>query len=373
MNNLPLTICFCGDIMPGGVLPYQNRFVDKVVLSYLSKFDLRIGTLECSIGTDIPFDREKMSKTKSIVFARNEDAWRLKELGVDVVSLANNHALDLGLEGLENTMQILDSLGIKYCGAGHDIKEAKKPAVISLYGKNIAIIGCMFNAKLPYIFHKASQTDYGVYQEDIEIIEKDIQEAKLQYDYVFVMPHWGEEHSYLPPKYCKDYAKRMLFAGADCIIGSHPHIINPVVKWYRKKCYFSLGNFLFPEKCMQEPRPMFYPATVEECLSLKRMWTYPKIIQEPVVAVWKPKNRIGMVAEIEINGRIRSNYKLICLTSDNVLHQYKSFLIRWRMAFWAMLMHLPKYSLILRLYKHRYNIFRLMADKLPSFNIPVDL
>ena len=187
------------------------------------------------------------------------------------------------------------------------------------------------------------------------------------------MPHWGEEHKYLQNNLFKGYARRMLEAGADCIIGSHPHIINPVVSWGGKKCYFSLGNFLFPEKCMQVPRPMYYPETKEEYLSLKRMWTYPKSITEPIVAVWKPKNRIGMMVEMEVNNKLKSKYHLTCLTADNVLHRYSSKLVRLRMHFWAMLMHFPKYGFVLRIYNHRYNLLRRLVDRMSAFNIPVKL
>lgn len=370
---MEISICFCGDIMLGGVLPYQNDYIDKEVLSYMKGFDLRAGTLECAVGTGIQFDETKMNNTQSIIYARNEDIWRLKDLDINVVTLANNHAFDLGLSGMENTIRQLNDMNIKYCGAGYNIFEAKRPAVIEHKGRSIAFIGCMIDEPSPVIFHKATEMDYGVYQVGIEELERDIKKAKQQYNYVFVLPHWGKEHSYIPPSYCKDYAKRMVDAGADAVIGSHPHVINPVVKYKGKYVYFSLGNFLFPDKCMQIPRPMYYPETKEEYLSLKRMWTYPKSISEPIVAVWKPKNRIGMMIEMEVNDKIKSCYHLTCLTADNVLHRYSSSLVRIRMVFWAMLMHLPKYNIILYFYNHRYNILRRLVDKLPAFNIPVKL
>lgn len=359
--------------MPGGVLPYQDRYIDDDLLSYLRSFDLRVGTLECGVGSDIPFDETKMARTKGIVYVRNEDLFRLKEMDINVVTLANNHAFDLGLEGMENVQSQLDAMGIKYCGTGHNIEEAKKPAVIQFEGKNIAFIGCMIDVPRPVIFHKAADLNYGVYQVGIGELEKHIAEIKGQYEYVFVMPHWGEEHSYYPPLYCKECAKRMIDAGADAIIGSHPHVINPVITHNGKTIYFSLGNFLFPDKCMQVPRPMYYPKTKEEYLSLKRMWTYPKSITEPIVAVWKPKNRIGMMVEMEVNNKLKSKYHLTCLTADNVLHRYSSKLVRLRMHFWAMLMHFPKYGFVLRIYNHRYNLLRRLVDRMSAFNIPVKL
>ena len=368
-----MKILFVGDLMPGGVLPYQDEYIENEMKEYMKEFDLRIGTLECGVGTNIAFDKKKMDTYKSIVYVRDEDLQRVTEMGFNVVSLANNHAFDLGVEGFQNAVSRLDELGIQHFGAGMNLEEAKKPVVIKNGNQEIAIFGCMFDFRVPYVFYIATDDAPGVYHTNIEEVVSYIKELKKKFDKVIVMPHWAEEHKYLQINLFKDYARRMLAAGADCIVGSHPHIINPVVTWGGKKCYFSLGNFLFPEKCMQVPRPMYYPETAEEYYSLKRVWTYPKSISEPVVAVWKPKNRIGMMVEMEVDGRIKSRYKLTRLTADNVLHQYSSFVVRARMVFWAMLMHLPKYGFVRRVYNHRYNLLRRMVDRLPAFNIPVKL
>jgi poly-gamma-glutamate synthesis protein (capsule biosynthesis protein) len=297
----------------------------------------------------------------------------MTEMGFNIVSLANNHAFDLGVEGLRNAISLLDKLGIQHFGAGLNLEEAKRPVVINDGNQSIAIFGCMFDYQVPCVFYSASDTNPGVYHTNIEDVVMYVKELKDKYDKVVVMPHWGEEHRYLQRQLFRDYAKRMLSAGADCIIGSHPHIINPVVKWGGKKCYFSLGNFLFPEKCMQVPRPMYYPESEEEYKSLKRMWTYPKCIDEPIVAVWKPRNRIGMMVEMDVTDRIRSHYSLTCLTADNVLHRYSSLMVRFRMSFLSILMHLPMYRFVHRLYFHRYNLLRRFVDCLPAFNIPVKL
>lgn len=372
MDIINYKVLFLGDIMPGGVLPYQEKYIDEELLTYLRQFDLRVGTLECGVGESLPFDEVKLADDMSVVVSRNCDLIRLKEMGINVVTLANNHAFDLGLKGLENVFIQLNMLGIKYCGAGHNIEEAKKPAVIKYKEKDIAFIGCMINPSWVRMYHVATETDYGVYQVSIDTLEKDISDAKQKYDKVIVLPHWGEEHKYTQRGKMKEYAKRILAAGADCIIGSHPHVINPVVSWNGKKCYFSLGNFLFSDMCMQVPRPMYYPASKEEFLSLKRVWMYPYRVEEPVLAVWKPKNRIGMMVEMEIGDKIRSRYRLTCLTADNVIRHYHSFLVRLRMRFWALLMHLPNYNFINRVYNNHRNFLRKAVDKLPAFNVPVN-
>lgn len=133
-------ILFCGDIMPGGVLPYQEGYISDAVQEYLDSFDFRIGTLEAAIGTDLAYDEIKMQGRANIVYARNEDFYRIKEMGFNVVSLANNHVGDLGNEGLKNTIKLLREAGIQYCGAGMNIEETSKPAIIDCNGKTMAIL-----------------------------------------------------------------------------------------------------------------------------------------------------------------------------------------------------------------------------------------
>lgn len=99
-----MNMFFCGDIMPGGVLPYQDKYITSELLGFMHGFDFRIGTLEAAIGTNLRYDPVKMAGRQNIVYARDEDFFRVKEMGFDVVSLANNHIWDLGEAGLRNTI-----------------------------------------------------------------------------------------------------------------------------------------------------------------------------------------------------------------------------------------------------------------------------
>lgn len=132
-----MKILFVGDVMPGGVLPYQKRYIDEALKEYMEGFDLRIGTLECAIGTHIPPAPEKLKENggnNNVCFARDEDFFRIKELGFNVMSLGNNHSFDLGESGLKNTIRRLEENGIGYMGAGMNKQEAAKPYVIEQEG-----------------------------------------------------------------------------------------------------------------------------------------------------------------------------------------------------------------------------------------------
>ena len=196
-----LKLLFVGDIMPGGVLHYQDLFYTDGIKQFMQKFDLRIGTLEVAIGDNIPFDKEKMKGRMNIIYCKNSDAQKLLDLDINIVSLANNHIFDLGIEGLENTKQILSENNIKYCGAGKNIKEASEPIIMNYNGKRIVFLAysdCDVST-MAYV-PAATESSYGVNPLVIENVVADIKCYKKKYDYVFVMPHWGKEYSVYPTK-----------------------------------------------------------------------------------------------------------------------------------------------------------------------------
>ena len=164
-----MNILFCGDIMPGGVLAYQKEYISNEVIAYMQNFDLRIGTLEAAIGTNLSYDGVKMQKRCNIIYARDEDFFRVQEMGINVVSLANNHVFDLGEEGLRNTIALLEENGIQYCGAGMNIEEASKPAILSVENKSIAILACcMYGNKYLGHVELAGRNKSGVNPLDID-------------------------------------------------------------------------------------------------------------------------------------------------------------------------------------------------------------
>ena len=297
-----MTLFFCGDIMPGGVLPYQDQYISNDLLEYMHGFDFRIGTLEAAIGNDLPFDPIKMDGRQNIIYARDADLSRLKSMGFDVVSLANNHVWDLGEKGLENTIRQLTNQGIKYCGAGMNAIEASRPAVIEKGGVKVAIFAyCMTDNKYLGHVEQAGEDKAGVNPLVIDRVLKDIKKAKQNYDRVIVMPHWGREYTYEPLPKCISMAKQMINAGADAVLGSHTHQIQPLVHYKDKPICFSMGNFLFPDFYMQPPRPIWYPDNTEDLASIKTALGYPFPITEPIRQIWNPVSRYGCIIGLGFN------------------------------------------------------------------------
>lgn len=319
-----MKILFCGDVCPGGVLPYQDKYIDEELLSYMKQFDLRVCTLEGAIGTGFDYEPSKMSANgghNNINYVRDEDAFRLKEMGFDLVSLANNHAIDLGEAGFKNTIIKLRDLCINYIGAGSNTEEASEPYVIELNSdQTLAFVACCIEGTYPISCTVADSQKAGIYKADITTLVKQIKELKKVHKYVIILPHWGKEHSFLPPEKCKLYATQLIQAGADGIFASHSHTYGPFVKVNRKPVAYAMGNFLFPDFCMEVPRPMYYPSDIEELKKLQKVINYPKSIDQNTISVWDKDSRIGLMYEFETESQ-NVAYQFVCLSKDNILYK----------------------------------------------------
>lgn len=356
-----MNLIIVGDIMPGGVLPYQDEYISNDLLNYISSFDCRIGTLECALGDDLPFDKTKMEGRKNIIYSPTKEINRLKSLGFNVVSLANNHVYDLGEAGLKLTIKLLDDAGIKHCGAGTNLEEASKPAVVSIDNKSLAILSyCQYDSVYLGYVEKATPIHAGVNPLDIDRCIEEIRKAKSIYDYVIVIPHWGIEYQYFPTPQCVDYAKRMIDAGADGVFASHPHQIQPMIKYKDKPIAFSMGNFMFPDYYMTPPRPIWYPEDIKALQNLPRYNYYPKHIDTPCLQVWNHISRIGMIIDCEINSdTIKAVYKLIYSTKDNIVEFYSNPLpVSFRLKWMSAAVGSNHFKSIYLSYQSRYNLIR---------------
>ena len=179
--------------------------------------------------------------------AAPENVSILKELGVDIVGLANNHVYDFGPEAFADTLATLRGAEIAYVGAGADIKEASAAVYVDVDGYKIAYVAATRaekNIKTP----EATETSGGVFRcyDNTDYIEK-IKEAKANADYVIALPHWGTEHSTILETAQTDGAKEYIDAGADAVIGAHTHCLQGMDFYNGKPIIYSLGNFWFDD------------------------------------------------------------------------------------------------------------------------------
>lgn len=175
----------------------------------------------------------------------------LREAGVNMVTLANNHTLDYGRVALADTFENLRCQGIDYMGAGHNEKEANQPLIIN---KNNLRIGFLAYTVFP---------TYGVSHDPRRVsvarplkqslVRQRIKQLKSQVDLVIVSFHWGWEFHTKPSVLQRQWAHIAINAGADLILGHHPHVLQTRERYKGKLIVYSLGNFVFymtePETC----------------------------------------------------------------------------------------------------------------------------
>lgn len=245
-----LNILFVGDLMQhqgqidaalktDGSYDYTPCFA--YVKEEISRADIAIANLEVTLGG-------KPYRGYPQFSAPDEYASAIKDAGFDVLLTANNHCLDRRSKGLERTVHILDSLHIPYAGTYINMEERDKryPLIIQKNGIRIALLNYTYatngiNVQSPNIVNYI----------DKETIKKDIQKARAsKADVIIACMHWGIEYRLLPEKKERELAQWLIHQGVDHVIGSHPHVVQPLEVWpdahtaARHLVAYSLGNFI---------------------------------------------------------------------------------------------------------------------------------
>ncbi len=168
----------------------------------------------------------------------------LKEMGVDIVSLANNHTLDFGVDALMDTFTALEEADIDYVGAGINLERAKAPIYYTLGDTRIAYLAA---SRVVFAMDwYATDTRPGMIGTyDPALLLEGIREAKENSDFVVVYVHWGVERTNYPVEYQKTLARQYIDAGADAVIGCHPHVLQGMEFYQGKPIAYSLGNYWF--------------------------------------------------------------------------------------------------------------------------------
>ncbi|MDO4492081.1 MAG: CapA family protein [Lachnospiraceae bacterium] len=185
----------------------------------------------------------------------------LRRLYTEGVCLSNNHMMDFGPQGLENTLQQLDAEGIAHTGAGRNLEEAVTPFFVTVGDLSVAILNFGWDVEETVY---SDETTPGCSPRKKEVILESVVSAKEQSDKVVVCMHWGFEYNRLPMPYDIDLAHSMIDKGADLIIGHHPHNIQPMEVYKGKRIYYSLGNFYFSSRRKRFTR-VFKEAVTNQC------------------------------------------------------------------------------------------------------------
>jgi len=215
---------------------------------YLNSADFAFGNLETSI-TDGPRITTGMMSFRADPGVESA----LKRANIQIVSLANNHAPNFGQKGLLDTFDCLKNVGIKYAGAGENDIEAHQPSIIEYNGIKLAILAYNDTDVVPPSYG-AGQNRAGTALMNIVELQNDIKSVKPAVDYVIVSMHSGTEYTPNPNTRQTDFAHAAIDAGAELVIGHHPHVVQTIETYKNKLIMYSLGNFVFDQMWSTETR-----------------------------------------------------------------------------------------------------------------------
>ncbi|MFA6995373.1 MAG: CapA family protein [Patescibacteria group bacterium] len=220
----------------------------REIRDYLKNADLVFGNLE----TPITAGRE--IATGEMIFRSNPGTEQaLQETGFSVLSLANNHTPNFGEPGLKDTFNYLRQAGLNYVGAGKNEQEANQPIYLEKKGIKFAWLAYNDSDVVPASY-EAGVARTGTAFMRTEKMIKAVREAKQKVDFVIVSMHSGTEYVQGPNNSQINFAHAAIDAGADLIIGHHPHVVQTLEKYQEKYIFYSLGNFIFDQAFSQDTK-----------------------------------------------------------------------------------------------------------------------
>ncbi len=214
--------------------PYEQTY------DLLRAANLTVANLEGQLSDNIPLSADEYTMT---FISPTEAAGGLRWAGIDAVSLANNHTLDYGSGALLDTMRGLDQHAVAYFGAGENMRSAYAPPILVAGGQRIAFLG--FDDVLKGTWSDPSTPGSASASE--RAVQDAVAAAQTQADVVIPYFHWGSEYVAIPDGRQRSLAYAAIDAGADLVLGAHPHWVQ-TVEWYGgKPIVYSLGNFIFDQ------------------------------------------------------------------------------------------------------------------------------
>lgn len=247
MENASYKATFVGDVMLGrSIKQVGENFGYNSLFKNVSNIWNNSNTVLCNFESTI-IDNVKDYTTKgknSGIYSASYAVKSLKEIGFNLISLANNHVSDYGNKGVKNTLKVLRENSIDYIGAGENIEEATKYKIEEVNGIRVAIIS--ISDKIPYnstATAKSCGTLTTNYSEYPILINK----AKSESNVVIVYTHWGESYTHNITNEQEELAHNLINSGADIIIGTHQHTLQTIEKYNNGIILYGIGNFVYDQ------------------------------------------------------------------------------------------------------------------------------
>jgi len=199
-------------------------------------------------------------------------AGALKRAGFSILTTANNHCLDRGAEGIHNTLDHLDEWGLKYTGTARSLEERQSPLVYPVQGIHLGILSYTYGTNgLPI---PAGQ-DYLVNLIDLDSIARDVERLRqMEVDLILTFIHFGNEYQREPSQEQKELVAWLQSQGVECILGSHPHVLQPAEfdKENGRLVIYSSGNFISAQKGLErQSSAIYYLTFVQDHQGLTRL------------------------------------------------------------------------------------------------------
>lgn len=246
-----VTLAFAGEMIFARTVAtkineYQDyRYPFYKVAPILKKADLRFATLEAPLyGKNTPCHSGCM-----VFICDEENTSGLRFADINIVSLAANHIMDSGEEGLRRTIELLEQNGIDYIGAGRNLNEARQPLIKKINGIRFGFLA--YNNVPPKDYGATENQPGSAWIEENALIE-DIKALRPLVDILIISFHWGIEYTAIPNNEQIYFAHLAIDKGSDLIIGDHPHWIQSIEFYKEKPIFYSLGNFVFDQMWSEE-------------------------------------------------------------------------------------------------------------------------
>ena len=241
-RDASVDLTFVGDVMVAeepGALIASGADPFAGVAKLLKPNRLRIANLECVIAT------KGTAEIKPFTFRAEPRTIPAIARYFDGVSVANNHSGDFGKDAFAQQLDLLDAARLPYFGGGRDLAAAHRPWIVERNGLRIAFLG--YVEFKPRSFEASASRPGVAWSGEDEQVLRDLQTARAQFHADIVIPfmHWGWEDEGNPSERQRVFARRMLDAGADMVVGGHPHVTQGAEVYKGKPIVYSLGNFLF--------------------------------------------------------------------------------------------------------------------------------
>lgn len=260
---------------------------------FLRDADIAFGNLETSITPGPEVQPFEMSFR-----ADPEAALALKSAGFDVLSLANNHTPNFGREGLADTLRYLNKQGIAHVGAGIDGVEAAKPAFITVKEITFAFLAYNDHDVVPASY-EAGLDHAGTALMDIEAMTNAVYAAQQYADIVIVSMHSGNEYEPAPNDSQTAFAHAAIDAGAEMIIGHHPHVVQTAEVYRGKYIFYSIGNFIFDQMWSQETREGLVLKATFTKTGLSSLSYHPVLIEDYAQPRFlEPEEALGVIERL---------------------------------------------------------------------------